>query len=202
MTTIRIGSKDLRRRLSALTKLAPTDEDRPVLTHVLFRGGAAYVTDSYAIGIVPLPGEIEDDAVVPARRLRDALRVATGDEPVILTFTDELLELVIGDETLPFDDLADDHPAVRIPIDPEMVSGFPDLDALLDEEPADDPRVRYLALDGKRLGKLAALAPRGDDVEPDRIILRPRGPIKAVDVESIDGTRIGLIMPIRLGDDR
>lgn len=218
-STVYLGAREDRRLLTALSKCATNpDEDRPSLSVVAFDGSLAYATDTRVVGAiefeVDLPDEIvtaaeEEDrtprVLVPARRLRDALAVARGKEPVRLRFEPGALHVVIGDDPLP---LGDEYLPTEVVLPYEDDSMYPSahrIRAMLDGDPdlePDDRVVTAIGINAELLARVAALVRRGDDHVGDYVTMHPRGKDRPIEVRNANTReRLGVIAPIRTFDE-
>lgn len=190
---VNLTDKEARRRLVALTKCASDDDNRPALHNILFDGTRAVATDGYILGYLPFTVDIPDGGVtVPAKRLRDAVRLPGAKEPCSLRFGDDELVITIGEDTLPLDGIPEPTTITVAYVDEDL----PDVDQLLNGDREEGLAISTLTLNSDLLARLGALADRQEGYA-NGVMLRPRGERKAIDVFSVDGERLGLVMPIR-----
>lgn len=192
---VNLTDKEARRRLVALTKCASDDDNRPVLHNVYFDGTLAYATNSYVLGVLPFTVDVPDGGVlIPAKRLRDAVRLPGAKEPCSLRFGDDELVITIGEDTLPLEGIPEPTTITVAYMEDEWPSaGTSDL---LNGERDEALAVSTVTVNSDYLARLGALADRQEGYA-DGVMVRPRGERKAIDVFSVDGERLGIVMPIR-----
>ena len=197
MNVANLTHKEHRRQLVALCKCAGDEDDRPSLANVAFDGRRVYATDSRVLAVLPFETDVPRDTVlIPARRLAKALALAGADDQVTLRFDDDEAVLRVGADTLPLEGMPDPTTVTLGYVDED--TPYPDVDKLLVREPDDAvDEVASIAFDAALVTRIGAVAPRGDGSIDNAVVLRPRGLSKPIDVHTLEGERLGLVMPLR-----
>lgn len=127
MTTLHIYD-DVRKALITAAGLPDPDAGDEARTGIRFDGSHAYAVDHQAVVRVPIDGaRVDRPAILPAKALGQALKMAGKDDRVRIVFGDRQATVTVGDPTLPLDNPEEDEglPPVAVELTYLSDDGWP-----------------------------------------------------------------------------